>query len=415
MNATNTLAVTPADPKSLSQAARLRSISNLVPTLQAEADEGEKICRLTDKAVHAIRDADLFHMLLPKDIGGQQVNYLDALEAVEQVSWADGSSGWYVMVTNVICASIGAFLPSRGAIQIYGTNPRAMAAGQGVPRGQARPVEGGYMVKGPWGYGSTIYHADYAHCGCVVMVDGKPKLDDLGAPFALLTHLPIAEIELTGNWDTLGLRASGSFDYKTKTPEVFVPEHMTYAFVGAPQQRGGNQYSVGIIGFTTFGHTGWALGVIRRSLDEIAKLAPAKAGPFGPLGDGAFFKQSYAEAELKFRSARAFVYQAWADLCETLDRGKPATVEQIALIRMAMRHLHNVGSDVTTFAYKAGGGVSLRPSLLQRAYRDLHAGTQHVFLSDQIYQECARVLLGMTGKNPRWGGFVVVDDGPKDS
>jgi hypothetical protein len=25
------------------------------------------------------------------------------------------------------------------------------------------------------------------------------------------------------------------------------------------------------------------------------------------------------------------------------------------------------------------------------------------------------VLLGMTGKNPRWGGFVVVDDGPKDS
>jgi hypothetical protein len=25
------------------------------------------------------------------------------------------------------------------------------------------------------------------------------------------------------------------------------------------------------------------------------------------------------------------------------------------------------------------------------------------------------VLLGMTGKNPRWGGFVVVDDGRKDS
>src|SRR5262249_60174062 len=58
---------------------------------------------------------------------------------------------------------------------------------------------------------------------------------------------------------------------------------------------------------------------------------------------------------------------------------------------------------ISTFAYKAGGGISLRPSLLQRAYRDLHAGTQHVFLSDQIYQECARVLLGMTGKNPRWG------------
>jgi len=415
MTGTKALAAAPAERKQLTQADRLRSISNLVPLLHAEAEEGEKICRLTDKVVQAIGDADLFHMLLPKDLGGSQVNYVDALQAVEQVSWADGSAGWYVMVTNVICASVGSYLSDRGAKQIYGTKPRAMVAGQGVPRGQARPVDGGYMVKGPWGYGSTIYHADYAHCGCVVMVDGKPKLDEAGAPFALLTHIPISEIELTGNWDTLGLRASGSFDYKTKTPEVFVPDYMTYAFVGSPQQRGGNQFSVGIVGFTTFGHTGWALGVIRRALDEVAKLAPAKAGPFGPLGDGAFFKQSYAEAEAKFRSARAFVFQAWTELCETLDRGKPATVEQIALIRMAMRHLHNVGSEVTTFAYKAGGGAALRPGLLQRSYRDLHAGTQHVLLSDQIYQECARVLLGMIGKNPRWGAFGVVDDGPKDS
>lgn len=415
MNATKTSAVTPLQPNGWTQADRLQSISSMVSMLQAEADEGERICRLTDKAVDAIRDAGLFHLLLPRELGGQQASYLDALQAVEQVSWADGSSGWYAMVVTVISASMGAFLSDRAAKQIFGANPRTMVAGQGVPRGQARPVEGGYMVKGPWGYGSTIYHAEYAHCGCIVMIDGKPQLDASGVPFALLTHLPKSEIELTGNWDTLGLRASGSFDYKTRTPEVFVPEHMTYPFVGSPQQRGGNQYSVGIIGLTSFGHTGWALGVIRRALDEITKLAPGKVGPFGALGEGAFFKHSYAEAESKFRAARAFVYEAWTDLCETLDRDKPASLEQIALIRMAMRHLHDVGSEVTTFAYKAGGGISLRPSLLQRAYRDLHAGTQHVFLSDQIYQECARALLGMTGKNARWGGFVVVEDGPKDS
>ena len=223
MNATSTPAAVPAEPDSLKQSTRLRSISNLVPLLQAEADEGEKICRLTDEAVHAIREAGLFHMLLPKELSGQQASYIDALQAVERVSWADGSSGWYVMVVNVICASMGAFLPDRGAKEVFGVNPRAMVAGQGVPRGQARPVEGGYMVKGPWGYGSTIYHADYAHCGCVVMIDGKPKLDESGAPFALLTHLPTSEIELTGNWDTLGLRATGSFDYKTKHRKCLFP------------------------------------------------------------------------------------------------------------------------------------------------------------------------------------------------
>ena len=82
MNATNTPASALAEANSLNQSARLRSISGLVPLLQAEADEGEKICRLTDKAVHAIREAGLFHMLLPKELGGQQASYIDALQAV---------------------------------------------------------------------------------------------------------------------------------------------------------------------------------------------------------------------------------------------------------------------------------------------------------------------------------------------
>ena len=50
MDGGNASAAKLAEPKLLSQAARLRSISDLVPVLQAEAEEGEKICRLTDKS-----------------------------------------------------------------------------------------------------------------------------------------------------------------------------------------------------------------------------------------------------------------------------------------------------------------------------------------------------------------------------
>jgi indole-3-acetate monooxygenase len=403
-----------ADLRAITQTDRLNQARNLIPLIEAEADEGERLTHLTDKAVDAMLSAGMLHMLQPKELGGAQLSYVDGLEVTELISWADGSAGWYVHVLNVVAAALGAYLPDKGAQRIYGDRRLTIAAGQGVPRGQARRVDGGYMIRGPWGYGSCIYHAEYYHVGCTVMANGKPKLGPTGTPDAVVCHFDKADGELKGNWNTLGLRGSGSYDYDVKAGELFIPDHMCYQFLGVPPRRGGNQYSIGIIGFTSWSHTGWALGVARRALDEIAKLASSKFNVFGALGDGTSFKQSYAEAESKFRAARAFAYQVWNDLSETLDRGKPATTEQITLVRMALRHIHDVGSDVANFAYRAGGGAALRPSVLQRTFRDMHAGTQHVLLSDQIYQECARLLLGMTGKNPRWTGFSIIDDGPTE-
>ncbi len=403
---------TTIDLRSMNQPERMQAAMSLIPLIEAEADEAERINHLTDKTVSALREQGFFHLLLPRELGGPQLSYVDAMEITELMAWADGSAGWYVMVAGAIAASMGAYLPDEGAKEVYGSNPFTMAAGQGVPRGQATRVDGGYRIRGPWSYGSTIYHADFAHCGCMIMENGKPKLRPNGEIDAIVCHFPTSEIDLNGNWNTLGLIGTGSFDYDLKNGELFVPDHMWYPFVGVPPSRGGMQYSIGIVGFTSWCHTSWALGVARRALDEVAALAPSKASVFGVLGDGAAFKQEFAKAESKYRGARALVYDVWGEIEETLQKGDEVDVQQIALARMAMRYIHDVGSEVTNFAYRYGGGVSLRPSVLQRAYRDMHAGTQHVLLSDQIYQECSRVLLGMIGKNPRWTAFAVVDDGP---
>jgi alkylation response protein AidB-like acyl-CoA dehydrogenase len=284
-----------------------------------------------------------------------------------------------------------------------------MVAGQGVPRGQARRVDGGFITRGEWSYGSGIYHAELVHSGCTVMAGDKPEKNADGVPEVILAHFDPKEMDLRDNWNVLGLRGTGSYDYTLKSPELFVPDYMCYRYAADVPVRGGNQYSVGLIGFTSWGHTAWALGIGRRVLDEIAKLARSKGNVFGALGEGAAFKHSYAAAEAKYRSARAFCYEAWTDLSESLLRDQPATVEQIALVRIAMRHIHDVVSEISTFAHRAGGGVSLRPSVLQRCFRDLHSGTQHILLSDQIFQECGRALLGMTGKNSRWSIFGVLD------
>jgi alkylation response protein AidB-like acyl-CoA dehydrogenase len=203
------------------------------------------------------------------------------------------------------------------------------------------------------------------------------------------------------NWDVLGLRATGSYDYTTGDKELFVPSEMCWMLDAKPF-RGGIQYTAGIVALATWGHTGWALGVGRRVLDELNKLARKRTDAFGLLSSSASFKQSYAEAEAKFRAAHAFAYRAWEDLSDTFSQGRHATVEQIALTRMAMRHLHDVVSEISTFAHRAARGLSLHPSILQRCYRDIHAGTQHIFLADEIVQECGRVLLGGASENAEW-------------
>ena len=67
-----------------------------------------------------------------------------------------------------------------------------------------------------------------------------------------------------------------------------------------------------------------------------------------------------------------------------------------------MRHIHDVISDLSTFAHRASRGVSLRRSDLQRCYRDIHGGTQHILLADEIAQACGKVLMGAAGEDAQW-------------
>ena len=372
----------------------------LTPLIIAEADEAERLQHLTDKVVHAFQEAGLYRMLLPRELGGAELSLPEAMQVVESIARADGSTGWCLMVGNIELGTGGAFLPDCGIERVLAQGPDIVIAGQGIPHGVARPVEGGYQIQGDWSYASGIYHAAFIHTGCVLMQGDKPVINDAGVPEVLICHVPREQIERKENWDVIGLRGTGSYDYSIT--DLFVPKAMTHSIAISEPQRGGNQYTIGLTGFTAWGHTSFALGVGRHALDEIATLARNKENVFGHISDGASFQERYARAEAMYRSVHAFCYSAWDDLSETLAGGGQASLEQIALIRLAMRYLHEVVSDVCTFAYKAGGGVSLRGGPLQRCYRDIHAATQHILLSDQIMQDCGKVLMGAAQENATW-------------
>lgn len=379
--------------------ARAMSVCSAV---EADADEAEQRLNLTDRVVAAIRDAELYRLLVPAGLGGNEADLVTALHVIIELSRADGSAGWCFMAQMCWNAAAGAYMGADAVQDIFGDGPDVVIAGQGMPNGTAEIVPGGYRVNGRWSYGSGVKHASLIQFGCVLTKDGIPLRKPHGAPRIHLCATRPDNVAIHENWNVLGLRGTGSHDYAIA--DLFVPEAYSYSTDEVVPQRGGPVYSLGLKNTTALGHTGFALGVARRALDELTEIvAERRSSAFGIIGDSASFQQEFAMAEMRLRAATALAVDAWSEVQSVLDRGEPSGLKEVAVVRALTRHAHEVASEVISFAYKSAGGASLRGGPLQRCFRDIHAGTQHVLVSHQIAQAAGKVLMGLAEPGMCWG------------
>jgi hypothetical protein len=58
-------------------------------------------------------------------------------------------------------------------------------------------------------------------------------------------------------------------------------------------------------------------------------------------------------------------------------------------------HVTTTAHAVGRFVYAAGGTTALRAGAIERLFRDLHAGTQHVIVSPPIRQRTGCGLAGL--------------------
>ncbi|MGG7566755.1 acyl-CoA dehydrogenase family protein [Rhodovulum sp. DZ06] len=382
----------------------------LLPLVRERAHEAEALGQLTDDVVRAMRDAGLFTMLYPEEVGGAEITHYEAMLISEKVAHAHASAGWYIGVNNMEGAAMALYIDQAGVDRIFKDGVDITIAGNGVPRGFARKVGGGYEIWGQWAYGSGIAHAEWIHTGCFVVDEAGEMIMGEGGPEVVICHHPRETVELKGNWDVLGLRATGSFDYRVAEGEtIFVPDDMVYGFDVEGPQRGKLQGAIGLAGFSAWAHSTWAIGVGRRMLDELRDVITARRDAFGPSAESASFKFQFAQAEAKYRAARALALETWKDASDTLSSGQPLAQEQMTMIKLALRHVHDVISETATFAHRSARGASLHKTAMQRTYRDIHAGAQHILMADQIVEECGRGLLGVADPEAPWTVFGIAD------
>jgi len=354
------------------------------------AESGDSQGRLADPVVEALHREGLFGMWVPKSVpGGAELDPVSSLQVIENLAYGDPSAGWVLMAAALAVGTGAAFLSDAAVSELFGSSRFPVIAGQGTRPGIAVPKGDGFMLSGSWSFASGIKHGTHIHTLGVIEGTGEARI----------FVLPVEKATLIENWDVLGLRATGSIDYRIDN--VFVPEGFTHpALIDVPR-RGGGLYKIGVIGFAIMCHSAWACGIGRRVLDELTKNVRSKMGRSGTLASSEAFHQQYAKAEGTYRAARALVYEAWGDVGQSLARGERLSTRQHTLIRLAMAHATWSAHEAAMFAYASAGTVALRSGTLQRLFRDMHAGIQHVTSSPPVFQAIGRDLAGLA-PNAEW-------------
>ena len=361
------------------------------------AEAGDREGQLAAPVVEAFHREGLLGMWVPRSLpGGAELGPLSSMQVLEDVTYGDPSAGWVLMAACLATGTGGAYLGDEAVSELFGTDRLPVIAGQGTRPGTATPVAGGFRLTGSWNFASGIKHGSHIHTLGVVPDTGEARI----------FVLPVGQATLIDNWDVLGLRATGSIDYRID--DVFVPEAFTHMATTETPRRGGRLYSLGIIGLAILCHSSWACGIGRRILDELGTKVRAGVGRTGTLATSEAFHEQYAKAEGKYRAAKAFVREAWGDVSAALDAGTPLTVRQHTLIQLALANITWSCHEVSEFAYTAAGTVALRSGTMQRLFRDMHAGTQHVTSAPPVIRNTGRELAGVaTGK--KWLFLDLVD------
>lgn len=375
----------------------LRDVATLAPTLSEHAAQGEALRTMPPHVVQACAAAGVFKLALPKVLGGLECDPLTIVQAIEELSRADGSGGWTAMIGNT--SAFTAWLEPEIAREILAACPNAAMAGLLMPAGTAVPDgSGGFIVSGRWPFNSGAPHAAWFCSGIMVMDGDQPRVLSSGRTDWRFAFFPASDASIIDTWHAAGLKGTGSHDIAVNS--IRVPEEHTVAPFFAPARHDGPLYRMACWNLLMTLMAGVPLGIARRALDEFTLIAQRKSRTLEGtrLADDSAIQIDLAMAEANVRAARAFVFEAFAQGWQTVQAGRENTLEERTRMTMSVVQAARLCTAAVDVAFhRAGGGALYESSPLQRCFRDIHAAGQHIALSLETWKRVGKSLLGVEG------------------
>jgi alkylation response protein AidB-like acyl-CoA dehydrogenase len=372
----------------------------LAPRIAEAARRIERERQLPPDLVAALREAKLFRMLLPRSVGGGEVDPPTYFETIEAIGKADASTAW--CIGQASGSSMGAaYLALEAARAVYGPGNAVMASGPGTV-GRAQVVDGGYRVTGTWGFASGSRHATWFGGHCLVYeADGSLRTEH-GKPVDRTVLVPRSSVTTEDTWDVIGLRGTGSDTYAIR--DVFVPAAFSYRRDSAADRREtGPLYRFAGYEMFATGFSAIALGIGRAVLEDFIELAARKTPKLATavLRDSAVIQAQVGLSEARLLSARALSMSTLQELWEMASQGGRLELPQRARLRLAATYAIHQARDVVDACYHAAGATAVfTDNPFERRFRDIHTITQQVQAHATVFEQVGQMLLGL-GVAPR--------------
>ena len=365
---------------------RAKAISGLI---SEEALASERRGRLTDKVTTALLDNNLLSIRLPREDGGLGGTGVDLFEATEEISRADGSAGWCMLISNAVSTFVHSGADPRARCEIFGNGPVACWATL-LPKAKSVETEGGFRVSGNFAWGSSSSFSRWVFVA-------EPIADRDGQQWFRAHLVPKEEVDIKeGSWDVMGLRATASIDYAIT--DKFVPAYRTFEY---PFLSDGNPRHPSARGLVELGRPGmaaFASGIGLRALDELLAAAPKtkRLQAEGMQSEDNVVQFGIGELEGRLRAARGYCLDLVAEQDRALARGCMLDPNRTLDMMQAFHTLTRAARDMTVFAFdQAGTTVVHATNPLQRCLRDIFTGLKHGVVTPAILGRIGKVRLGL--------------------
>jgi len=341
------------------------------------ADQIDRDRQLPLELSNEFADKGFFRLLLPKSLGGAQLDHPDFLRILEIFAAVDGSTGWCINQNNVFSTN-SLRMPLGVAQEIY-SNQRAVVT-NGPPDSTARAVacDGGYRLTGRWNFSSGITHATWIAALAPVLAPGQEPNPVFDRASGRVMLLPKSEAKFVDFWPVHGLRGTASFSFQLD--DVFVPESRSYRPTDIPREDGPAYVIPTTLLFAT-GFATVALGVAKASLATAIDLAATKipGRAHRLLRDESTTQRIVGESEAIWHSAKALLRESAASVWESAIQKQPLTTEQRIKLRMAATFGIRKAAEVVDTAYSlCGSNAILETNPVNRRFQDIHVISQHI-------------------------------------
>ena len=366
----------------------------MAPAIRSCADQIEKDRELPRPLFESLAAAGFFKLLIPRTVGGAEVDLPAYVQVLEELGKADASTGWVVNQCAVF-ATYAAQMPRDIARLIWIDTPHSVVANTPVATAQAVVVPGGYRVSGRQGFSSGCRHAAWLAARALIQENGQPRLSD-GEPEERYLFVPAAETELLDTWNVRGMRGTGTHHFVVK--DLFVPAERTVLQAGAPLVESGPLYQFPRRLLFASGDAAVALGTARACLDAFFELAGAKTprSMQATLRDQPAIQATVGRSEAQLRSARAFLIESVRDIWSEAVSTGAISSDRRAVLRLATTHAIRLAVDVVDSVYNACGVTAIfEGNPIQRYFQDIHVISQHTQARLAHYELIGKHALGL--------------------